>query len=156
MKRLALFALLVACAFGQGDILPRNEDTHQNPACSVTGSKTSVKCSCTRMVQQVAEFFSNRCWTDHGWKQAAGPDDRQTYWSKGREFTDAENPPENVKACLAKVPDHCRVVSKVPGAWISEGVKLDPAKDGCGTACRPELCKCLDGACKSHSESEEY
>lgn len=157
MRRLLFFLLTVSVVLAQqGDVLPRNEDTHSNPGCSVTGSKTSVRCSCVRMVAQVEEFFTERCWTDFGWKKAEGPDDRQVYWSKPpREFTDSENPPENVAGCLAKVPDHCRVVAKTQYAWESEGVKLDP-KDGCGTACRPELCHCLDGACKSHGDSEQY
>lgn len=150
---LALFGFLGA---QQGDVLPRNEDTHQNPACSITGSRNSVRCSCVRMVAQVQTFFTERCWTDFGWKKIDGPDDRQAYWAKPpREFTDAENPPDDVRGCLAKVPDHCRVIAKVQGAWQAEGVKLD-TKDGCGTGCRPELCICLDGACKAHGEGAGY
>lgn len=138
------------------EILPRDADTHKNPGCSITGSKTAVRCSCVRMVSQVETFFNKRCWTDFGWKEAAGPDERQTYWIKGTsEFTDAENPPEDVAGCLAKVPDHCRVVAKIQGAWEAEGVDLDEA-DGCGTACRPELCFCNDGGCKSHEQSDVY
>lgn len=156
MKRLfATLAIATIATAQQGDILPRNENTHLNPGCSVTGSKTAVKCSCVRMVQQVEQFFSNRCWTDFGWKEAAGPEERQRYWTKGQEFTEADNPPENVAHCLARVPDHCRVVAKTQYAWESEGVKLDK-RDGCGTACRPELCRCLDGSCKSHEESDVY
>ena len=151
-RTLAFLFLATLLSAQQGDVLPRNEDTHANPGCSVTGSRTAVRCSCVRMVAQVQDFFTERCWTDFGWKQAEGPDERAVSWSKPpNEFTDAENPPENVAGCLAKVPDHCRVVAKVQGAWEAEGVKLDP-KDGCGTACNPHLCKCLDGACKAHGD----
>lgn len=120
-------------------ILPRNADPHQNPACSPSGSATSVACSCLGMVNRVQTRAAAECWKDAGVLIPEDPILREAIIRLLR-----INP--LVMECLKKVPDHCEIIGSYPTRW---GLEMKD-KDGCGTSCRPENCKCADSACKPH------
>lgn len=126
---------------------PMPDNPHNVHRCDLparAAKNGSAPCGCSHYVARVQDAYASMCWRESGVPQPP--------------FTMPMTMlPAGVAACMKTMPSHCEAIARGVFWWRDKlGVPIDdtPPAGGmynrCATACYPNKCGCVDGACREH------